>query len=127
MCCWVKSPSLVSLYIIFRTFQGIDNHENLAKLAMLTMDAVMMGKFKIDNGNYENALAGKANAVMMGVMMMNTAMTNNLKIDNYENVLVDDWGDGDDIYIMMKCLSVCLSRKMITSSWESPVTTCNHS
>ena len=32
--------------------------------------------------------------------------------------------DGDDdIYIMMKCLSVCLSRKMITSSWESPVTT----
>ena len=77
MCCWVKSPSLVSLYIIFRTFQGIDNHENLAKLAMLTMDAVMMGKFKIDNGNYENALAEKTNAVMMGVMMMNTAMTNN--------------------------------------------------
>ena len=32
--------------------------------------------------------------------MMNTAMTNNLKIDNYENVLVDDWGDGDDIYII---------------------------
>ena len=29
----------------------------------------------------------------------------------------------DDIYIMMMCLSVCLSRKMITSSWESPVTT----
>ena len=38
----------------------------------------------------------------------------------------DDFGaaaDDDDIYIMMKCLSVCLSRKMITSSWESPVTT----
>ena len=35
---------------------------------------------------------------------------------------VDD-GDDDDIYIMMMCLSVCLSRKMITSSWESPVTT----
>ena len=34
----------------------------------------------------------------------------------------DNDGDGDDIYIMMKCLSVCLSRKMITSSWESPVT-----
>ena len=32
-------------------------------------------------------------------------------------------GDGGDIYIMMKCLSVCVSRKMITSSWESPVTT----
>ena len=31
--------------------------------------------------------------------------------------------EDDDIYIMMKCLSVCLSRKMITSSWESPVTT----
>ena len=36
--------------------------------------------------------------------------------------------DGDDkcdvdIYIMMMCVSVCLSRKMITSSWESPVTT----
>ena len=43
----------------------------------------------------------------------------------------DDVGDGgdngdyddDDTYIMMKCLSVCVSRKMITSSWESPVTT----
>ena len=33
---------------------------------------------------------------------------------------------GDDIYIMMNCVCVCLSRKMITSSWESPVTTCNH-
>ena len=31
--------------------------------------------------------------------------------------------DDDDIYIMMKHLSVCLSREMITSSWESPVTT----
>ena len=31
--------------------------------------------------------------------------------------------DDGDIYIMMKCLCVCLSRKMITSSWESPVTT----
>ena len=30
---------------------------------------------------------------------------------------------GDDIYIMMNCVCVCLSRKMITSSWESPVTT----
>ena len=27
------------------------------------------------------------------------------------------------IYIMMKCLSVCVSRKIITSSWEFPVTT----
>ena len=35
---------------------------------------------------------------MMGVMMMNTAMTNNLKIDNnnYENIFGDDWGDDDD-------------------------------
>ena len=33
------------------------------------------------------------------------------------------WGKDGDIYIMIKCLSVCLSRKMITSSWESPVTT----
>ena len=32
----------------------------------------------------------------------------------------------DDVYIMMKCLSVCVSRKMITSSWEFTVTTCNH-
>ena len=38
----------------------------------------------------------------------------------------DDDLDGDDIYIMMKCLSVCVSRKIITSSWEAPVTTCNH-
>ena len=35
----------------------------------------------------------------------------------------NDDDDYDDIYIMMKCLSVCLSRKIITSSWESPVTT----
>ena len=35
-----------------------------------------------------------------------------------------DGGDDDgDIYIMMQCLFVCLSRKMSTSSWESPVTT----
>ena len=34
-----------------------------------------------------------------------------------------DGDNGDDIYIMMKCLSVCVSRKMITSSWEFPVTT----
>ena len=32
----------------------------------------------------------------------------------------DDDGD-DDIYIMMH---VCLSPKIITSSWESPVTSC---
>ena len=37
----------------------------------------------------------------------------------------DDYAydDDDDIYIMMQCLSVCVSRKIITSSWESPVTT----
>ena len=35
----------------------------------------------------------------------------------------DDDEDSGDIYIMMECLSVCVSRKMITSSWESPVTT----
>ena len=34
-----------------------------------------------------------------------------------------DGSEGDDIYIMMQCVSVCLSRKIITSSWESPVTT----
>ena len=34
-----------------------------------------------------------------------------------------NYKDDGDIYIMMKCLSVCVSRKMITSSWESPVTT----
>ena len=41
----------------------------------------------------------------------------------------DDFGaaaDDDDIYIMMKCLSVCMSRIMITSSLEFPLTTCNH-
>ena len=38
----------------------------------------------------------------------------------------DDGMDDSDIYIMMKCLSVCLSRKIITSSQESPLTTCNH-
>ena len=34
-----------------------------------------------------------------------------LKVCQYD----DDDDDDDDIYIMMKCLSVCLSRKMITS------------
>ena len=34
-----------------------------------------------------------------------------------------DDDDDDDIYIMMKCLSVSVSRKIITSSWEFPVTT----
>ena len=42
----------------------------------------------------------------------------------------EDSGDGNgedgDIYITMQCLSVCLSRKMSTPSWESPVTTCHH-
>ena len=38
----------------------------------------------------------------------------------------NDGGDGGDIYIMTECLSVCLSRKMITSSWEFTVTTGNH-
>ena len=35
----------------------------------------------------------------------------------------DDGDDDDDIYIMMQCLCVCVSRKIITSSWEFPVTT----
>ena len=45
--------------------------------------------------------------------------------DDGDNDNDDDNGDNDndDIYIMMKCLSVCVSRKMIPSSWESPVTT----
>ena len=41
-------------------------------------------------------------------------------------VFADDVDDdeGDDIYIMMQCLSVCLCvTKIITSSWEFPVTT----
>ena len=48
-------------------------------------------------------------------------------LQNYDHG--GDGGHGDDevdIYIMMKCLSVCVSRKIITSSWEAPVTTCNH-
>ena len=47
-------------------------------------------------------------------------------VDGDDDVDVDDDIDVDDdvdIYIMTKCLSVCLSRKMSTSSWESPVTT----
>ena len=38
----------------------------------------------------------------------------------------DDDHDHGDIYIMKQCLFVCLSRKMSTSSFESPLTTCNH-
>ena len=44
--------------------------------------------------------------------------------DHYDHQYRHDDDDYvDDIYIMMQ---FCLSRKMITSSWESPVTTCNH-
>ena len=49
-----------------------------------------------------------------------------LRCESEQDVVDDDDDgddDGDDIYIIMKCLSVCVSRKMITSSWESPVTT----
>ena len=35
----------------------------------------------------------------------------------------DDDDKDDDIYIMMKCVFVCLSRKMSTSSWEALVIT----
>ena len=46
-------------------------------------------------------------------------------LDEEEDDDDDDDGedDDDDIYIMMKCVFVCLSRKMSTSSWASPVTT----
>ena len=53
------------------------------------------------------------------VMMMVLMMIGAAAAAVYDNS--DD--DDGDIYIMMKCLSVCVSRKMITSSWESPVTT----
>ena len=35
----------------------------------------------------------------------------------------DDDDKDDDIYIMMKCVFVCLSRKMSPSSWEPLVIT----
>ena len=53
-------------------------------------------------------------------VMTNCNNTNNIADSDDDN---GDNGDSGDIYIMMKCLSVCLSRKIITSSWESPVTT----
>ena len=52
------------------------------------------------------------------LIQLNCTKVNDDVNDEYEDI--DDY---DDIYIMMKCLSVCLSRKIITSSWESPVTT----
>ena len=53
------------------------------------------------------------------------------QVDDFDNFDVRYIGSGicvdgrvdDDIYIMMKCVFVCLSRKMSTSSWESLVTT----
>ena len=42
-------------------------------------------------------------------------------VGEYDND--DDDEDGDDICIMMKCLAPCVSRKIITSSLESSVTT----
>ena len=41
--------------------------------------------------------------------------------DDYGDVYTVDDGDVDDgdIYIMMKCLSVCLSRKMIASHFRA--------
>ena len=55
---------------------------------------------------------------MLYLIQLNCTKVNDDVNDEYE-----DNDDYDDIYIMMKCLSVCLSRKIITSSWESPVTT----
>ena len=52
------------------------------------------------------------------LIQLNCTKVNDDVNDEYEDI--DDY---DDIYIMMKCLFVCLSRKIITSSWESPVTT----
>ena len=52
-----------------------------------------------------------------------TMMVMTMSVVNDDDDDEDDDDDDDDIYIMMQCLSVCVSRKMITSSWESPVTT----
>ena len=41
---------------------------------------------------------------------------NSTKVNDDVNDEYEDNDDYDDIYIMMKCLSVCLSRKIITSS-----------
>ena len=72
-------------------------------------------------------------ALMMKLMM--TLMINANDVDdnvddvddNVDDVDDNDEGHGgddvDDIYIMIQCLCVCLSRKIITSSLESPVTT----
>ena len=46
--------------------------------------------------------------------------------DHGDDVVGEDDNNVVDIYIMMKCLSVCMSWKMITSSLEFPLTTFNH-
>ena len=61
-------------------------------------------------------------------MQMNEYDADCNDFDDNDDTVDDDIGDNDDtddtdIYIMMQCLSVCVSRKIITSSWEFPVTT----
>ena len=54
--------------------------------------------------------------MMMTVVEVKMTTTTRTFGDGEEVDLIDN----DDIYIMMQ---FCLSRKIITSSWESPVTT----
>ena len=39
--------------------------------------------------------------------------------DNDGHDVDDDGGDDDDIYIMMQCLFLCVSRKIITSNFQA--------
>ena len=61
-------------------------------------------------------------AKMMKAIMMMVRLNKEIKVLLWLLLsLVDN--HHDDIYIMMKCVFVCLSRKMSTSSWEALVIT----
>ena len=77
------------------------------------------------------AMTMMINMVMTITMMILLMMTNDDRYDKNDDEEGDndnddndhDDNDDDDIYIIMKCLFVGVSRKIITSPWEFPVTT----
>ena len=76
--------------------------------------------FKPDNNKFANSVHYFVFLCVRVVDAHDEGVVNDLGSVNRDedNDDEDDEDDGDDIYIMMKCLSVCVSRKTITSSWE---------
>ena len=87
---------------------------------MILIGAAVFDSIESDEEEHQKeALQGELILIMIVMVLMVMMMVIVITDNNYDC-------DGDDIYIMMKCLFVCVSRKMITSFLESRVTTCNH-